>query len=436
MSQQVIYKETNHFWFPSIPSNWDIIKLKWLAKIYSGGTPDKNRQEYWTDGTIPWLNSGSVNQYIITEPSAFITEEGLQKSSAKWIKKNSILIALAGQGKTKGMSAILDFEATCNQSLGVISPLENRIYSKYLLYFLTNNYYNIRGIAGESRDGLNLETIGDIKIHLPSVKTQTVISNFLDQKTQEIDNLISKKQKLVECLKEEKKVIINNAVTKGINSNTQFIESGITWLGKVPKHWKVKKLGREIFIQEGPGIMANDFRSEGIPLIRISGMKDDHVSLEGCNFLDEEMVDLKWKHFKLELNDLLISCSASTDLIAEVNDNTIVGAIPYTGLVRIKPYSNLNREFLKYFIKSYTYQQQVEVLKAGSTIQHYGPTHLKTFFIIIPPVDEQIIIAKYIDKRNKRINFLISKIEKEIDLIKEYRTSLINEVVTGKITLN
>ena len=143
------YKPTNLPWCPQIPEHWEGIKLKWYSKIYSGGTPDKNKFEYWENGTIPWLNSGAVNQWEIKEPSEYITELGLEKSSAKWIEPNSIVIGLAGQGKTKGTAAIVTFRTTCNQSMGVIDTNDESLHSKYLLYFLTDNYYNIRGLAGE-----------------------------------------------------------------------------------------------------------------------------------------------------------------------------------------------------------------------------------------------------------------------------------------------
>ena len=135
-------KDSGIVWLGEIPEHWSYSSLKWFSNIYSGGTPSKDIEEYWIDGTIPWLNSGCVNQWDITEVSDYITEEAFNNSSAKWIPSQSLVIALAGQGKTKGMVAQVKFETTCNQSLGVIVPNE-KINNRFLQYWLKNNYQNI-----------------------------------------------------------------------------------------------------------------------------------------------------------------------------------------------------------------------------------------------------------------------------------------------------
>ncbi len=206
-------KDSGVEWIGEIPVGWETVLLKWKSRIYSGGTPNKNRSEYWFNGTIPWLNSGTVNQFVITKPSDFITEEGFRNSSAKWIEKGSIVVALAGQGKTKGMAAIATFRTACNQSLSAIQPVSD-INSKYLLYYLRANYLNIRGLAGEGiRDGLNLEMIGSITIPLFSKIEQTTIVNFLDRKTAEIDAKIAKTQRIIELQKEYRTSLISEVVT-------------------------------------------------------------------------------------------------------------------------------------------------------------------------------------------------------------------------------
>src|SRR5687768_989226 len=109
-------------WAPRLPAHWRNAALRWLADIYAGGTPNKENLSFWRDGTIPWLNSGSVNDWSITEPSALITEEALASSSARWVPAKSVVIGLAGQGRTKGTAARLEIEATTNQSMAAIIP--------------------------------------------------------------------------------------------------------------------------------------------------------------------------------------------------------------------------------------------------------------------------------------------------------------------------
>src|SRR5690554_6226098 len=110
-------KDSGVEWIGEIPEHWEVCHLKWLSKIYAGGTPDKANMSYWRNGTIPWIASGEVNQDIVTRPTTYITELGFKNSSARWIKRDSLIVALAGQGKTKGMVAYIDFDTTGNQSL-------------------------------------------------------------------------------------------------------------------------------------------------------------------------------------------------------------------------------------------------------------------------------------------------------------------------------
>ena len=148
-----------------------------------------------------------------------------------------------------------------------------------------------------------------------------------------------------------------------------------------------------VLFQEGPGILKKDFRDEGIPLIRISGLQSDKVLLDGCNYLDPVMVENKWKHFKLELGDVILCTSASIGKASIVGPEA-VGAIPYTGQIRFKMTQSLIREYFLYFANSDTYLNQIDRMKTGNCIQHYGPTHLKEVYIPIPPIEEQERIIK------------------------------------------
>ncbi len=206
-------KDSETKWLGRIPEDWSHSSLKWYSKIYSGGTPSKSVLSYWFAGDIPWLNSGTVNQFIITEPSNYITEEGLNNSSAKWIPKGALVMALAGQGKTKGMVGMVTFKTTCNQSLGVIVP-NSKVNNKFLLYYLNDNYQNIRNLAGgDKRDGINLEMIGGIKIPLPDIEIQEEVVTSIEEKLSHIDFKIQNSLKLISLLKEYRTTLINDVVT-------------------------------------------------------------------------------------------------------------------------------------------------------------------------------------------------------------------------------
>lgn len=236
------YRKSGLNWAAEFPAHWGVVSLKWLCGRYSGGTPDKNKLQFWESGTIPWLNSGAVNDGRIYEPSAYITQEAFENSSAKWIPPGALVMALAGQGKTKGMVAQLMFASTCNQSMAAIVP-GKRIKARCLYWWLVCNYQNIRNMAGgDLRDGLNLELLGAIPCPLPPLAEQTAIAAFLDRETTKIDLLIAEQEKLITLLSEKRQATISRAVTKGLNPEVQTKDSGVAWLGEVPSHWDVKKL--------------------------------------------------------------------------------------------------------------------------------------------------------------------------------------------------
>lgn len=205
--------------------------------------------------------------------------------------------------------------------------------------------------------------------------------------------------------------------------------SGVEWLGEVPAHWAVGKLKDIAFYQEGPGIMADDFQEEGVPLIRISGMKGSTVSLDGCNFLDPIKVSKRWPHFKLKLGELLVSASATTGIAAKVNES-VVGAIPYTGLIRFKPRSKLCSDYLQYFLTANIFTYQIDLQKSGTTIQHYGPTHLGRIFSVLPPLPEQTAIAVYLDEKTAQLDRKIELLVQKAEQYGKLKQSLINEAVT------
>jgi type I restriction enzyme, S subunit len=206
--------------------------------------------------------------------------------------------------------------------------------------------------------------------------------------------------------------------------------SGVQWLGSVPEHWTPTPLKRAISSLEGPGIMAADFADRGSPLIRIAGLGGRNVSLEGCDHLDPDLVQRRWSHFRVRPGDLLISGSASMGLCSEV-DETTAGAIPYTGIIimRPRPGSVLN-EFVRWFFVSDQFLTQAHLARTGSTIQHFGPSHLASMSILLPPPTEQHAISGFLQIETTKIDTLVRKKAALIEKLKEKRSALISRTVT------
>jgi type I restriction enzyme S subunit len=214
LNPNIKMKDSGVEWIGKMPQDWNKTHLKWISKIYSGGTPDKTVLSFWTNGTIPWLASGEVNQEFVTRPTTYISELGFKNSSAKWIPKGSLIMALAGQGKTKGTVAYLEIDTTGNQSLAAVIPDNNIVSSLFLFYFLKAAYNELRGPSGEGqRDGLNLQVIGDFTITYPNLDEQYEILKYLNNMSEKIEDNIILLEQEIEKLKEYKATIINSAVT-------------------------------------------------------------------------------------------------------------------------------------------------------------------------------------------------------------------------------
>ena len=155
-----------------------------FCKLLTGGTPNSTNEKYYKNGNIPWLVSGDIHKVIINDCDKFITKEGMENSNARFLPKGSVLIALNGQGKTRGTVAILEMEgATCNQSLVSIMPDENIALGKYVYFNLLSRYEEIRKLTGDNeRSGLSMEKIRRIKIKIPSLDEQKHLINFIENK--------------------------------------------------------------------------------------------------------------------------------------------------------------------------------------------------------------------------------------------------------------
>ncbi len=167
--------------------------------------------------------------------------------------------------------------------------------------------------------------------------------------------------------------------------------------------WVENPLEEVIDFREGPGILAKDFRERGVPLVRLAGLNRGASLLDGCNFLDSEAVKRRWYHFRLAPGDVLLSTSASLGRTAVVGDEG-AGAIPYTGIIRMRPRDHrLFAPFIQYLLEGPDFQQQAEMVGAGSVIRHFGPMHLRQMTVRLPPLPEQRAIAHILGTLDDKI---------------------------------
>ncbi|MBN2746006.1 MAG: restriction endonuclease subunit S [Bacteroidales bacterium] len=422
------YQPVNYDYVSQLPEGWQLLPN---IAIF------RERIERGFDNEE--LLSVTIGKGVIRQSEIDIKKDSSNedKSKYKLIKVGDI--AYNRMRMWQGALGYSEYQGITSPAYVVLKP-RMEINQRFFHYMFRTGFYtnySKRFSYGIVDDQLSLRYVDFKRMYsiVPPLETQNAIVAYLDRKTQQIQGFIAKKERLIELLEEEKDSVIYKIIKFGINKNHQYKESGVSWLGEIPKDWKIRHFGWEVIIQEGPGIMAFDFKNDGVPLLRISGMKNEIADLEGCNYLEPQKVKTKWYHFKLFEGDIIISCSASTDIVCTVGKEA-EGAIPYTGIIRLTPRVNgrrLLKEYLKIYIKSKIYQQQVELLKAGSTIQHYGPTHLKGFFLLLPEINEQELIIKSARSETEIIDKAILKAQTEIEKAKEYQESLITQIVTGQL---
>ncbi|WAE61191.1 restriction endonuclease subunit S [Stutzerimonas sp. R40042] len=420
------YKDSGVEWLGAVPKDWEPIPFKYVAEFINGMA---FKPEQWSESGIPIIRIENLNN-----GESFNYFEGPVEGRYH-VKTGDLLFGWSGNRGTSfgpflwhgiGLHYL-------NQHIFRMSGL--RCDKKWLYWTLKAVTKTIEdqahGIIGMVH--VTKGKLGGIKIPLISPPEQFQIARFLDHETARIDDLIEEQQRLIELLKEKRQAVISHAVTKGLDPTVPMKDSGVEWLGEVPAHWALVPFGLAFEYQEGPGIMAVDFRDEGVPLVRISGVQGRWVTLEGCNYLEPSKVKEKWAHFRLDKGDLIISGSASMGLVSEVGEDA-AGAVAYTGLIRLKPRANVSiRDFIRSVVGSYQFHAQIDLLKAGSTIQHFGPTHLSQMKVVLPPVNEQAQIAAYVDTISVQFDELLGEAENTNALLQERRSALISAAVTGKI---
>jgi type I restriction enzyme S subunit len=308
--------------------------------------------------------------------------------------------------------------------LGLVSPAyfvcrpKPNFDPTFLQYLLLSSTYlqeltRISKWQPPSQFDIGWEQLKLLPIVAPDLARQKAITEYLDRETTRIDALIVKKQRMIQLLDEHLKCLIDCE----LKSNARIPLKYLVWF------------------QEGPGIMAEDFLDEGTPLVRVSGVGGEYVTLDGCNYLDPQKVSKKWAHFALEDGDYVISASATMGVASKV-DSEAIGSIPYTGLIRFKPLSDkVEMEFIRYFLVSSDFMHQIDKLKTGAAMQHFGPIHLGQISIPHLAVGDQIRIARKLAETDRARKEMKDLLVKQISLLEERRRAMITDAVTGVLAI-
>jgi len=217
LDPDVPMKDSGIEWLGEVPEHWARVQLGYLTRVLNGSTPSRNRTDYWTDGTIPWLSSGKVNDDVIIEPSELITKIALRECSLEVIPSGSVVIGLVGQGRTRGMAAIMGIDATINQNMAAMIP-QSKLRGRFLHYVLQQMYNPIREYGrGANQAALNCEVVAAIQIPVPPVHEQENIANYLDIQNARFAAICNGIKDSLTILREYRTALISAAVTGKID---------------------------------------------------------------------------------------------------------------------------------------------------------------------------------------------------------------------------
>ncbi|HNR85948.1 MAG TPA: restriction endonuclease subunit S [Taishania sp.] len=406
------YKDSGIEWIGKIPSHWESWKISHaFDRIGSGTTPESGNPEYHENGTVNWLNTGDLNDGILFECNKKITEKALEDySSLKLFPSGSLVIAM--YGATIGKTALLEFETTTNQACCVFCE-SDIIKLRFLQYWFVGNKEHIINLAiGGGQPNISQNILKDVRVPCPKFEEQTAIANFLDHKTAQIDDLIAKKERLIALLEEERTATINQAVTKGLDPTVPMKDSGIEWLGEIPKHWEVKRMkylceittgSKDTENREDDGLYPFFVRSQTIERISSYSFDGEAILTAG----DGVGVCKVW-HYVNEKFDF------------------------HQRVYMLCNFQHVLGKYLFYYLKE-NFGKEVMKLSAKSTVDSLRRPMFQNFMVCFGSIEEQNQIVLKIEKEEKRISSILTKTLQEIELLKEYKTALISEVVTGKV---
>lgn len=417
------YKKADTLWFERVPEDWTVVQLRRYTKVFSGGTPKRDLPEYWEDGNIPWLASGAVNQRRIKKASQHITELGLTSSSAKWIREKSLVLALAGQGKTKGMVATVEFPVTGNQSLAVIEPEKNKIDYRYLAYYLEGQYKNVRSLVGnDMRDGLNLEHVKSIRIPLPSLQEQQLIARFLDNIEVKIQSYVRIKLQVIKILQERKLSLIQKAIFRDAPHPTSLIKG--RWLESLPHGWTKKRFK---YLLKEIDSRSKDGAEQLLRLSQYTGITP-RVNEESGETLTRAVSLVGYKRVKP--GDLVINIMLAWNGSLALSGHQGIVSPAYC-VYEFLP--GVDGRYIDFLLKTPLYKAQIKAHSTGvidSRLRLYTEK-LGQIEALLPPLNEQIEIVKFIERNTATINSVIETTRKEIVLLKELQSRLITETTIG-----
>ena len=413
------YKDSGVEWLGDVPKHWDLKKLKFLCKVQTG---DKDTINAVENGEYPF----------------FVRSQTIERINSFTYDCEAVLTAGDGVGVGKVFHYVcgkFDF----HQRVYMMNHFKH-ISGQFFFLYLSELFAKVAldGGAKSTVDSLRMPLFLNFIFSVPPLPEQTTIARFLDYETAKIDALIAEQQRLIELLKEKRQAVISHAVTKGLDPNAPMKDSGVAWLGDVPEHWVVTKIKNACYINDGNHgeeyPTADDFTEseEGVPFIRAGNIKNMKIDGNEMLYIKKSKNDSMRKG-RLKEGDVLFTNRGEIGKVATVS-REFSGSNLNSQIAYLRASNNvLDGEFLAYFLGSDTIFCSFDSNSAGSVLTQFPIKDIERLPLVLPSVNEQIQVSKFLDQQTTKIDELISHAHQGIDLLKERRSALISAAVTGKI---
>lgn len=419
-------------WIGEIPQDWKLRRIKTNFNIVAGATPKSGESNYW-DGDIPWITPAdyTTEDIYVSVGHKSITPEGLDSCATTLIPEGSIIFS---KRAPVGLVAISSNPLCTNQGCLSCIPKDG-VDVKY--YYYTMSIYSEQFdlfASGTTFKEISSDAFANFKLPYPDYETQRKIAAYLDIKCAEIDTLIAAKERSNALLKEQEQSIIYEAITKGLDPTVPMKDSGIQWIGMIPRGWstwRMKHLAEEP-LQYGANATGVEFDEELPRYVRITDISSDRkLNIEGKRSLPESIACA----YMLKKGDILFARSGATSGKSFYYEEKY-GKCCFAGyLIRFRPdIHKANSKFLYYYTLTQAYEQWTQQIFIQATIQNISAEKYNNLVFAIPPsLEEQKKIVSYLDSECEGLDMIIQDNNMAIQKLKEYRQSLIYEAVTGKI---
>lgn len=439
MKQYEKYKDSGVEWLGEIPEHWTFERMKHIGQVSFSSV---DRHELVTEKSVkvchyPVAYKNESVDNNTTFPSGTCTES--EYANFQLLKGDIILTKDSETANDIGVPCFVKEtieNCVCGYHLAQLRVNEaNKINEAYLFRYIQSKNVSSHfetSCNGVTRFGLGKPIIENLLLLKPTIKEQQIIANYLDHTTSTIDKLISEKESLITKLQEKRKALINEVVTKGLNPNAPMRDSGTEWLGMIPGHWGINELKRYVdFVQTGttPSTEKREyFENPTFNWFTPSDFCDNNIYLEESKRKVSEIAvnDQACRVFP-ENTVLLIGIGATLGKVGisknKCSANQQINAIIFN--------HDINPVFGAYYLSSI--KEIIVSMANAATLAILNQSNTKEIHITCPPIEEQSEIVNFIESRTIKIDAIVGEIQFQLQKLKEYKTAVISEVVTGKV---